>query len=253
MTEQRSLGVAPAIVRFEIASLVRTPFFLHNALLSPIAFFVFLALGQAAQGRDLLGTEWFTASTAGIWATTTTAVGIIGYQRFQGTLEPLAVAPLRPGFALALTPASASLLGIIAIPISLGLQLFSGSIRVTPESVLGLVLVLISCASSSLAVSAIFIASRNATAFEPLLLIPVWLLSGLIVPLAAFPEPLRLVASLFPLTLAVGVAQQGSLAAAIPLGMLALLVSAIWAGLGFRAIGRAAGNAYRTGTFGFTQ
>ena len=124
---------------------------------------------------------------SGLWATTTTAVGIIGYQRFQGVLQ-YQVMSVHPAGAVFLPPVAASaLIGIIGMPIAFALaSLFAGRpVTVTPEQVAGLALALLACVSSAAGLSAFFVLSRGAIAFEPLVLIPVWLAGAGCIALSA--------------------------------------------------------------------
>ena len=51
----------------------------------------------------------------------------------------------------------------------------------------------------------LFVVARQATVLEPLLLTPIWLLSGIVVPLSTFPQWVVPVAAVHPLVGAVAV------------------------------------------------
>ncbi|BAQ30291.1 hypothetical protein [Bifidobacterium scardovii] len=224
-----------AAIWFHMRALWATSFFLGTAVVTPISFALLRLIAAHWQVTPDL---WFAASVSGLWATTTTAVGIIGYQRFQGVLQ-YQVMSVHPAGAVFLPPVAASaLIGIIGMPIAFALaSLFAGRpVTVTPEQVAGLALALLACVSSAAGLSAFFVLSRGAIAFEPLVLIPVWLLSGIVMPVDRFPLPLRVLAFAHPLTSAVWVAGRASFDGAVWLaGAGCIALSALL--LGAAAIG----------------
>ncbi|KAB8292684.1 ABC transporter [Bifidobacterium avesanii] len=233
-----------ADVWFHMRALWATPFFLQTALLTPFTFSMFrLIASRWRVAPDL----WFDASASGLWATTTTAVGIIGYQRFQGVLQYQAMG-VKPAWAVFLPPVAASaLIGVAGVPVAWATaSLFAGR-AMMPEAaqLAGLALAALACVASAAALSALFVLSRRAIAFEPLVLTPVWLLSGIVLPVDRFPAVARAIAFVHPLTAAVWVADRPRIdgpAAAAALWCLLLCMALLGcAGAGLRrALGRAA-------------
>lgn len=214
---------------FHARQLLRVPFFLQQALAAPLAFEVLRTLGLAGAGAAVPGNLWFLAGTAGMWSTTTLAVGIIGFQRFQGTLEHLAMSTLPPGVVFGSLASSAALIGVIGYPLSFVAQLVTGGQpEVAASDIVGAVVATIACAASASLLAALFVLIRAATVFEPLVLTPVWLLTGVAVPLTAFPSWTTSFATLHPLTSAVQVADQRTLGGAAVMVLVSLGVSTLW-------------------------
>jgi ABC-2 type transport system permease protein len=60
------------------------------------------------------GTVWLRAGIVGTWTVCSVAAGLIGYQRFQGTLVHLVLSPLPAGRVFLALVASASVFGLVA-------------------------------------------------------------------------------------------------------------------------------------------
>lgn len=210
---------------FHMRSLLSTAFFLQTALITPLSF----ALLKVIAGHWHAGpTVWFDAAVAGLWATTTLATGIIGFQRFQGVLQYLATG-VQPAWAVFLpVVAAAALIGISGLPIAVFITLpFRGWVDAGADAVesspspalasqtVGYLLALVACCASAALLSCMVVLSRHAIAFEPLIMVPVWLLCGIVAPVDSFPVPVRLIAHLHPLTFAVDVARHPAADSAI--------------------------------------
>ena len=178
---------------FHLKSLTLSGFFILTSVIQPIifasiAFFVFKAghreqtLLYAALGSGLMG----------IWSSTLFGSGgAIQWQRWQGTLEVLVAAP-SPFFLvlLPLTVATATI-GLYSLATTLlwGRLLFGIPLHVAhplafavsiPATVLALGLLGLLLAST-------FILYRWANALSNLLEYPVWLVTGLLVPVSLLP------------------------------------------------------------------
>lgn len=225
---QRPWAAAARMTLFHMRSLLSTAFFLQTALATPLSFALLRIVADHGHAGP---TVWFDAAVAGLWATTTLATGIIGFQRFQGVLQYLA-AGVQPAWAVFLpVVAAAALIGVVGLPVAVLATLpFRGGADATGPSALaaqaaGYLLALVACCASAALLSCAVVLSRHAIAFEPLIMIPVWLLCGIVAPSAALPAPLRLVAHLHPLTFAVDVARHRAFDPAMPVqaaGCLAL-------------------------------
>ena len=232
-----------AMTMFHVRHLLSIPFFRQTALLTPVGF-ALLKILTAGWHAD--ASVWFDAAVSGLWATTTTATGIIGFQRFQGTLQYLALG-VRPAWTAFMPVVAASaLIGVAGLPAALAVTLpfvQDGPGRDLPDRlacwVVGYLLAVLSCCVSAAVLSSLFVLSRHAIAFETLIQTPMWLLCGIVTPIDALPAPVRAIARLFPLTYAVHAAQSGAADASLALeaaGCLALcLVYAAAAALGLRA------------------
>jgi ABC-2 type transport system permease protein len=179
--------------RFHVKSLTLSGFFLLTSAIQPvifatIAFFMFKA---GAREGTLLYVS-LGAGLMGIWSATLFASGgAIQWQRWQGTLE-LSIASPAP-FLLVLLPmtlASAtiglySLTGtllwgriLFGVPFELDKPLVF--LLAIPATVIGLGLL-------GLVMASTFILWRNANALSNLLEYPIWLVTGLLVPISLLP------------------------------------------------------------------
>jgi len=219
------------LVLLQIRHLLRVPFFVQQAVLAPTSFALLRMLATRGSAEAVTGTLWSDVAVAGLWASTTTAVGLVGHQRRQGTLEHLVVSVHPPGVVFGSLCAAATLLGLAGVPVGWAAQLVaSGHVPVvSTTSVMGIGLAVVSCLASSFALSSLFVASRSAVVFEPLVLVPVWLVCGIVVPLGQLPVPLVVVALAHPLTAAVVVAHGTSDPVETVLAVsVALVVSGLW-------------------------
>jgi ABC-2 type transport system permease protein len=178
---------------FHLKSLTLSGFFILTSVIQPIifasiAFFVFKAghreqtLLYAALGSGLMG----------IWSSTLFGSGgAIQWQRWQGTLEVLVAAPAP--FLLVLLPltVATATIGLYSLATTLfwGRALFGIPLHVAhplafavaiPSTVLALGLLGLLLAST-------FILYRWANALSNLLEYPVWLVTGLLVPVSLLP------------------------------------------------------------------
>lgn len=168
-------------------------FFLMTSIVQPvifatIAFFLFRA---GAREESLLYVS-LGAGLMGIWSITLFASGgMLRWQRNVGTLELVVAAP--PPLLLVLGPMS---LGIGAIGLySVAATLFWGwaffDVPLTIEHPLLFALALpatvVALGSFGLVLAASFIHYRHTNALGNLLEYPVWLVSGLLVPLSLLP------------------------------------------------------------------
>jgi ABC-2 type transport system permease protein len=182
---------------FHVKSLTSSGFFVLISFLQPlifstIAFYIFRAgnrpgtLLYAAIGAGLMG----------IWSSTLFGSGgAIQWQRWQGTLESLIVAP--PAFILVLAPLTlaTSTIGLYALASTLlwGRLLFGIPLHLAHPwlFVLAVPTTVVSLGFLGLVLASTFILYRNANALSNLLEYPVWLITGLLVPLSLLPGWVR--------------------------------------------------------------
>ena len=218
------------VVGFHLRQLVRNPFFRQQAIAAPACFMLLLQSGSWEATSPLADDAWSLASVAGLWSTTTTAVGIIGFQRFQGTLEHLSLSALRPGVVFGGLCAAAALLGLAGVPVALALQFcLTQAVGFSATILAGLLLSALACVVAACVLASIFVISRSATAYEPVILTPVWLLSGVVLPATALPPWISGLALAHPLTGAVQVVRSASWHEALPWGAASLVATVGWA------------------------
>lgn len=178
---------------FHLKNLTNSLFFVLIAVLQPvifasIAFFMFRA---GSRGGTLLYAA-LGAGLMGIWSSTLFGSGgAIQWQRWQGTLELLIAAPAP--FLLVLVPLTlaTATIGLYAVVATLAWgRLFFGvplgfahpwQLAVALPATVG------SLGLLGLVLASTFVLYRQATAFSNLLEYPVWLITGLLVPLSLLP------------------------------------------------------------------
>jgi ABC-2 type transport system permease protein len=178
---------------FHLKGLSTSSFFVLTSILQPIifasiAFFMF----ESGQREGTLLYVALGAGLMGIWSSTLFGSGgSIQWQRWQGTLEVCVAAPARFLWVmLPLTVATASI-GLYSIVATLlwG-RLFFGMPLELDQPVLfalALLVTILSLGLLGLLLASTFVLYRNANAFSNLLEYPVWLVTGLLVPLSLLP------------------------------------------------------------------
>jgi ABC-2 type transport system permease protein len=184
---------------FNVKSLTNSLFFVLISVLQPIIFasIAFFMFESGSREGTLLYVA-LGAGLMGIWSSTLFGSGgLIQWQRWQGTLELLVAAPA-PFLAvmLPMTIATASI-GLYSIVATLlwGRIFFGVPLEFEHPWQLAVALptTVLSLGMLGLLLASTFVLARNANAFSNLLEYPVWLATGLLVPLTLLPawvEPL---------------------------------------------------------------
>ncbi len=178
---------------FNLKNLTNSLFFVLIAIVQPvifasIAFFMF----RAGERPDGLLYAALGAGLMGIWTSTLFGSGsAIQWMRWQGTLEVAVAAPVRFIFVLLpITVATASI-GLYSIVATLfwGRVFFAVPLHFEHPLLFALALpvTVISLGMLGLLMASTFVLYRNANAFSNLLEYPVWLATGLLVPLSLLP------------------------------------------------------------------
>jgi ABC-2 type transport system permease protein len=181
---------------FTLRSFLASEFFILTAVLQPvifasIAFFLFRAGADAAGEHTLLYAALGTGMM-GVWSTTLFGCGgAIQWHRWEGTLELLVAAPSRYDMVLLGQTLGASTFGFysIAATIVWGMLLFGMPLNADFPFLLPVALAVailsLGCLGMLLATS--FVLYRHANALSNLLEYPIWIVTGMIVPLAVLP------------------------------------------------------------------
>jgi ABC-2 type transport system permease protein len=178
---------------FHLKSLTNSLFFVLISVLQPIIFasIAFFMVESGNRSGTLLYVA-LGAGLMGIWsATLFGSGGAIQWQRWQGTLELLVAAP--SPFIMSLLPltVATSSIGLYSIVATLGWgRLFFGVPLdfVHPlQLAVALPVTVLALGMLGLVLASTFVLARNANAFSNLLEYPVWLATGLLVPLTLLP------------------------------------------------------------------
>jgi ABC-2 type transport system permease protein len=178
---------------FHLKTLTGSMFFVLVSVLQPVIFASIAFFMYRSGSRE--GTLLYIALGAGlmgIWSSTLFGSGgAIQWQRWQGTLELLIAAPapfLAVLVPLTLATASIGLYSILAT-LLWGRVFFSVPLDFVHPWQLALALpaTVLSLGMLGLVLASTFVLYRHASAFSNLLEYPVWLVTGLLVPLSLLP------------------------------------------------------------------
>ena len=195
MSAEGTLRLIWFVTWFNVRMLLASEFFILLTFISPLifatlAFFLFRSGGGTA-GQTLLYVA-LGAGMMGVWSTTLFGCGgAIAWQRWEGTLELLVNAPTRYDFILVGQTFGAVVLGFYGIVATLawGVLLFGMPIQATYPLILPLSLLaaIVSLGSLGMLIATTFVLYRHANALGNLLEYPIWLIAGLLVPVATLP------------------------------------------------------------------
>jgi ABC-2 type transport system permease protein len=178
---------------FHFKALTHSLFFVLISVLQPVIFAsIAFFMVDSESGSGTLLYVALGAGLMGIWsATLFGSGGAIQWQRWQGTLELLVAAPAP--FIMSLLPltvATASI-GLYSIVATLlwGRLFFGVPLDFVDPLQLAVALpaTVLSLGMLGLLLASTFVLARNANAFSNLLEYPIWLATGLLVPLSLLP------------------------------------------------------------------
>lgn len=167
-----------------------------------IAFFLFRAGG----GSGGLVYASYGAAVMGVWSATSTSAGsALQRERWHGTLELLAAAPVR-NFSLVLLPITITLsaIGIYSMVATLLVGRFVFGVDLPLEDPLAFAaavpVTVISVGTAGFLLAVAFVRYRAGWALGNMLEFPVWLIAGFLVPLSLLPEWVRPISWILPPT-----------------------------------------------------
>lgn len=163
---------------FQLIEFSRTTYFFQLVISTTVVAGIIQRIGVAAWGGDpYLG---FVRTIAiGMWTLAATASGILGFERFKGTLVFLVSGRISSLAGLAPTVTACATFGLLAAPVSWLVWFPHATNAPALQLCAGLVVLWLSVVVSSYMIAAVFIATPNALAYEGLLLVPLLALSGI--------------------------------------------------------------------------
>ncbi|QTJ37483.1 multidrug ABC transporter permease [Dolosigranulum pigrum] len=166
---------------FHFKLYTKNSYFVWLPISSTISIFLLQYLGAYASGTLASSNIWLISGTFGMWASTTTAAGSIGFQRYMGTLQYIVNTRIddRVSVAAAITPASTYGLLAYLVALVMSVILRVGIHGLTIGTVLAIISLWLSALIMSLFIAAFFVFTPNAMTYEELIMIPILLLSGL--------------------------------------------------------------------------
>ncbi|GAB2593551.1 hypothetical protein Aab01nite_36000 [Paractinoplanes abujensis] len=184
----------------------RSPFEVAIALVVPVvqatlAVYLFRAGGE---GHRLLEAA-VGAGVMGVWSSVLFGSGgAIQNQRWQGTLEMIMLAPRRPVLVILPITIATGLTGIYALLATLAWGRLLYGIKLDfahPAAfVVAAVVCVVALGMFGLLLAATFVLMRNANALANTLEYPVWLVSGMLVPITVLPSWTGPIAAILPTT-----------------------------------------------------
>lgn len=170
---------------FHTRQFLRVTYFIQLIIISTAVSGIAQRLAVYAWDSDSYS-AFIRTGAIGMWTTVTAAGGIIRYERFRGTLVHHFISRIGPRLSLAALIFSIAISSMLAYFIALCIWIFPGAGNLSFEPVYSripslLIGIIITCAAVfgvALVVASLFVLTPNANAYEPLLLMPLFLLSG---------------------------------------------------------------------------
>jgi ABC-2 type transport system permease protein len=178
--------------RITFASLSRSAFFMVNAVVQPVIFATIAFLMASPADREQLVGVGLGAGVIGAWSATVIGSGsLLHWERWQRTLELLVAAPLRVVHVIVPMTLAAASLGLYSLAATLawGAIAFEMPVEIAHplQFALAVLVTIGSLGTLGILLASLFILSRHATILAGFLSYPVWLLTGLLIPLALLP------------------------------------------------------------------
>lgn len=189
-----SLRLVWAVWWFTVRMFTASEFFILTAVLQPLIFatIAFFMWEEGQQDQTLL---YFALGSGmmGVWSTTLFGCGgAIQWQRWEGTLEILVAAPKRYDVILLGQTLGAATFGFYSIVATVvwGVVLFGMPLTASYPWLLPLALLaaVVALGAMGMLLATSFVLYRHANALSNLMEYPVWIVTGMIVPLAFLPE-----------------------------------------------------------------
>ncbi|MDO4630784.1 MAG: hypothetical protein Q4A82_00605 [Corynebacterium sp.] len=190
---------------FHLRQFMSVPYFLQIMVVTTVVSAMTQFVAYQAWGSVDPARGWVRAGVIGLWTTATFSAGIVGFERYKGTLVYLVLAPIGSLRCVAAVVSAAASFGLLAFPLAWATwAALAGSMHFAPVDVPrllgGVVLLWLGAVAISFVVAAVFILTPNAIAYEELLLVPVFFTSGVLFTSAAPPGWLAAIGRLLPLS-----------------------------------------------------
>lgn len=178
---------------FRVKELTRSGLFVFTSIIEPLIFATLTYyLFNAGSKPETVIYSALGAGMMGIWTSTLFASGgAISWQRWQGTLELLVAAP--PPFLLVIFPLTlgSATIGLYSLTATLLWERLLFGLPFDPvhlgQFVLAVPMLIFALGALGLVLATSFVLYRNANALSNMLEFPVWLATGVIVPLSLLP------------------------------------------------------------------
>ncbi len=178
---------------FNLKQLTRSGLFIFTSIVEPLIFATLAYyLFKAGQRPGTLLYASLSAGLMGIWTSTLFGSGgVISWQRWEGTLEPIVASP--PPLILIMFPLTlaTATIGIYSLTATLlwGRIVFGIPLEFAHPVTFALAVgvTILSLGALGIVIGGSFVLYREANALSNMLEFPVWIVTGAIVPLALLP------------------------------------------------------------------
>jgi ABC-2 type transport system permease protein len=178
---------------FQLKMQAQSGFMVLTALLQPLIF-ASIAMADQQAGNRTLPLLYYAlgAGIMGIWSTVVFGCGgVISWQRHQGMLEPLVMAPAPFAVVMMSITLGTATVGLYSMGATLlwGWLVFGAHLHFAHPLlfILAAVVTVISLGLLGLVLGSSFVLYRNSNALSNMLEYPIWLVTGLLVPLSLIP------------------------------------------------------------------
>lgn len=184
-----------SLIVFHLKQYSKNSYFFVNVILSTATLILFQYIAASIYGETLHDVVWLRSGIFGLWAAGTTAAGIIGIQKWQGTLLYLINNPVSDYISLAAVVIPAATFGLLSLPIAyITVSLLNGAfLQLTWTHLLYIVLLWIGAVVLDLCIATLFVLTSDAIIYEELISLPILILSGLF----ALPESFNGIVNVF--------------------------------------------------------
>ncbi|GAB2454654.1 hypothetical protein GCM10007967_05850 [Xylanimonas ulmi] len=217
------------MLAFQVRLFARNSYFTQLLVTSTVSILLLQYVASFGAGSVVTSQAWLRAGMTGTWTTCAVSTGLIGFQRFQGTLVHQVAARIGARPALVPVVGSAATFGLLAFPLAAaGGAILGIPLAITGTMIVGLVVFWFASLSTALLVAAAFAHSPNALVYESTVAAPIVLLSGMF-GLPGALAPVEPVLRILPLRSAVQALSDGGGPAVFWLDtFLAVVVSVLW-------------------------
>lgn len=198
------------LLGFQVRQFAGVPYFTQLMLLTTMTTTLVQWLGFHAWGAITPTQGWVRGAVIGMWTTATCAAGIIGFERYKGTLVFLVIAPIGALRALAIPVLAAASFSLLAFPTAWGTWAFLERSLPNPSAdaswlslIAGVAMLALGCSAIALTIAAVFVLTPNAISYEGLLVVPILMLSGVLFTASEPPAWIAVASAALPLRLPV--------------------------------------------------
>lgn len=168
------------LVKFHFKNYIQTSYFVILLITSTLSILLLQFIVSWGTNSQIDPNIWLRTGIFGLWACGTTAAGIIGMQRWQGTIMYLINNPVSDYQSLSAVVLPAGIFGVFSFPLAYFFSVVLNiQVNFSLEIIIYVLLFWIGAMMLDLVIAAFFVLTPNAIVYEELMTLPVLLISGL--------------------------------------------------------------------------